>query len=169
MPCYPKIGTFAPRITDYAEDPRYPGFIRWWAGTMGWQPRFLIGEPQCICKHPEAHSQFGCFVDDSDLPLFMDVERSIRDMYAMQSEIIDLCPRVPWIGSVTPEEERRRAAKWAKAMGTGYPSPVESSGPVDQHHQNPSGEAKGQKIESCRAGNTQAGENEKNETEHQKE
>ena len=55
--------------------------------------------------------------------------------------------------------------QWAKAMGTGYPSPVESSRLVDQGHQNPGGQPEGQEVEPARAGDTEAGENEKHEAE----
>lgn len=62
-----KIGAFTPALGDYAEDPRYPGFFRTWAGG-GWYPRFLLGEPVCVCAAPERHSSYGCEVDDSTLP-----------------------------------------------------------------------------------------------------
>lgn len=61
-----QIGQFTPTFGDMAEDPRYPGFFRTWTGD-GWHPRLLINEPVCICK-PGCHSQYGCDVDDSDLP-----------------------------------------------------------------------------------------------------
>jgi hypothetical protein len=91
------------------------------------------------------------------------VEKLIEQMDRAANNSLDM-ERFEKYGYVTAEEEQRRGEEWAKAMGTGYPSPVESSGPVDQHHQNPSGEAKGHEIESRRAGYTEAGEHEKHES-----
>ncbi len=63
-----KIGEFTPVMGDFAEDPRYPRFFRTWTGD-GWYPKTLINEPVCLCKDPSRHSQYGCLVDDSTLPV----------------------------------------------------------------------------------------------------
>jgi hypothetical protein len=96
---------------------------------------------------------------------FRDMEEELRSMQAMQAEVIDLAPYPTWIGYVTPDEDRRHAESWAKAMGTGYPSPVEPSGLVDQGHQNPSGETEGQEVEAAGAGDAETGEHKKHEAE----
>lgn len=81
------------------------------------------------------------------------LKKNLKDIAEMQAETYLMAP-MPWIGHVTCRAERRRAEEWAKAMGTGYPSPQNAS-LIEQGYQNPSSEPKGEQVEPGWTGNAE--------------
>jgi hypothetical protein len=96
-----------------------------------------------------------------------EIDHWMFDIARKRAEEMELDPHAPWIGHVTAEEERRRAEDWARNMGTGYPSVRDAGGLVDNHDQEPSGEAEGQEVEAAGARDSQSCENKQDEAKHE--